>query len=160
MIRIKIIAIGRLKEKYLREASAEYEKRLSAFCRLEVTELEPERLPDDPKPARIAAALEAEAERIIKAIPRGAFTVPLCIEGRQLSSEELSETLDSAAVGGESCICFIIGGSYGMSDRVKRLADLKLSMSKMTFPHQLARIMLLEQLYRAFKISRGGAYHK
>lgn len=160
MIRIKIIAIGRLKEKYLREASAEYEKRLSAFCRLEVTELEPERLPDDPKPARIAAALEAEAERIIKAIPRGAFTVPLCIEGRQLSSEELSEKLDSAAVGGESSICFILGGSYGMSDRVKRLADLKLSMSKMTFPHQLARIMLLEQLYRAFKISRGGAYHK
>lgn len=160
MIRIKIASIGHLKEKYLREASAEYEKRLSAFCKLEIIELEPEKLPDDPKPSQISAALEAEAARLLKVIPQNAFVVPLCIEGKLMSSTELSAKLDSIAVGGESTVCFVIGGSYGMSDMVKQKASLKLSMSPMTFPHQLARIMLLEQIYRSFKISGGGTYHK
>lgn len=160
MIRITVVTVGKMKEQYLRDAQSEYAKRLSAFCRLNVTELEPERLPDDPGAAQIEAALKAEAERILPAIPQGAYVVPLCIEGKQYDSVELSEKLDGIALSGFSSICFIIGGSYGLSDTVKQKADLKLSMSKMTFPHQLARVMLLEQIYRAFKISQGGTYHK
>lgn len=160
MIRIKIIALGHLKEKYLREASAEYEKRLSSFCKLEITELEPERLPENPNTSEIDAALDKESEKIIKTLPQGAVIIPLCIEGKLLESTELSKKIETIALNGGSIICFIIGGSYGLSEKIKRLANLKLSMSPMTFPHQLARIMLLEQIYRAFKISQGGTYHK
>lgn len=160
MLKIKIVAVGRLKEKYLREASAEYEKRLSAFCKLDIAELEPEKLPDAPNTAQINIALEKEADKIIKAIPQGSLVCPLCIEGKLISSTELAAKIDSAAISGNGNICFIIGGSYGMSDRIKQMADLKLSMSPMTFPHQLARVMLLEQIYRSFKILQGGTYHK
>ena len=160
MIKIHIIAVGHLKEKFLREASAEYEKRLSAFCKLQITEIEPERLPDSPKAAQILEALSNEGAKIISNIPNGAYVIPMCIEGKQMNSEKLSEKLESLAVFGESNVCFIIGGSYGLSDKVKELGSLKLSMSEMTFPHQLARIMLLEQVYRAFKITQGGTYHK
>ena len=160
MIRITVIAVGKMKEQYLRDAQSEYSKRLSAFCRLTVVETEPERLPDDPKEVQITAALEAEAVRIASAIPQGSFVIPMCIEGKQLDSVELSEKISDIAVSGDSSICFIIGGSYGLADSIKQKAGLKLSMSRMTFPHQLARVMLLEQVYRAFKISQGGTYHK
>ncbi len=160
MLKIYIIAVGHLKEKYLRDASDEYLKRLSAFAKMTVTEIEPERLPDSPKESQIKSALENESAKITKAIPDGSYVIPMCIEGKQLDSVELSEKLENIAVMGDSTVCFIIGGSYGLSENVKALAGLKLSMSKMTFPHQLARIMLLEQIYRAFKISAGGTYHK
>ena len=160
MLHIKIVAVGRLKEQYLRDASAEYEKRLSAFCKLDITELEPEKLPDNPNPTQINTALEKEAEKILKTLPQGALILPMCIEGKLLSSTELSAKINSTATSGNGNICFIIGGSYGLSDRIKQKADLKLSMSPMTFPHQLARIMLLEQIYRSFKILQGGTYHK
>lgn len=160
MLKINIIAIGKLKEQYLRDASGEYLKRLSSLCKMTVTELEPERLPDNPNPSQIEACLNNEATKIIAAIPNGAYVIPMCIEGKQIDSVELSSKLQNVALSGDSTICFIIGGSYGLSDKVKQKANFKLSMSKMTFPHQLARIMLLEQIYRAFKICQGGTYHK
>jgi 23S rRNA (pseudouridine1915-N3)-methyltransferase len=160
MQRIDIIAVGHLKEKYLKEASSEYEKRLSTLCKLKITEIEPAKLPDNPNPSQISAALEQEAAKILAAVPTAAEVYPMCIEGKQFSSEELSHKLDSLAVMGKSSVCFIIGGSYGLSNRVKGLGKKGISMSKMTFPHQLARIMLLEQIYRAYKISMGGTYHK
>lgn len=160
MLKIHIIAIGKLKEQYLRDASSEYLKRLSSFCKMTVTELEPERLPDNPNPSQIDACLNSEAVKILAAVPNGAYIIPMCIEGKQIDSVELSVKLQDVALSGDSTVCFIIGGSYGLSDKVKQKANFKLSMSKMTFPHQLARIMLLEQIYRAFKISQGGTYHK
>lgn len=160
MIKITLITVGKLKEKYLRDAVSEYEKRLSAFCSLKTVETEPVRLPDSPNTSQINAALTAESTKILQAIPDGAFVVPLCIEGKLLDSVELSEKIEKVPFMGKSGVCFIIGGSYGLSDAVKQRADLKLSMSKMTFPHQLARVMLLEQVYRAFKILNGGTYHK
>ena len=160
MLKITIIALGNLKEKYLREASAEYEKRLKGFCKLEITELDLVRLSDNPKQNEINNALNTEADKILSLIPNGAYVVPLCIEGKPLSSEDLSKRIETVAVSGVSHVIFIIGSSYGLSDRVKQHADLKMSMSPMTFPHQLARIMLLEQIYRSFKITQGGTYHK
>lgn len=160
MVKIKIIALGKLKEKYLSDAMREYEKRLSGFCKLEIAEIEPERLPDDPSPAQIAAALEAEAEKIFAKIPPGSAVTALCIEGRELSSEELSKTVGELCSGGAGTLVFILGSSYGLSERVKNAARLRLSMSKMTFPHQLARVMLAEQLYRAFTLLNHRKYHK
>lgn len=160
MLKIKIIALGKLKEKYLSDAMREYEKRLSGFCRLEIAELEPERLPDDPSSAQIAAALEAEAEKIFARIPPGSVASALCIEGKELSSEELSETLGGLCASGAGSLVFILGSSYGLSERVKNAARFRLSMSKMTFPHQLARVMLAEQLYRAFTLLNHRKYHK
>lgn len=160
MLKITLITVGKLKEKYLRDAVAEYEKRLTSLCSLRCIEIESARLPDSPNPSLISAALVAESVKILAAIPNGAYVIPMCIEGKQLDSEELSAKLSDLGVSGKSDICFIIGGSYGLSDKVKQKADFKLSMSKMTFPHQLARVMLLEQIYRAFKISTGGTYHK
>lgn len=160
MLKVTIIALGHLKEKYLREASAEYEKRLKGFCKLEIIELEPVRLSDNPKQSEIDNALNTEAEKIISLVPSNSFLIPLCIEGKLISSEELSKKIETIAVSGSSHLVFVIGSSYGLSDRIKSQANLKMSMSPMTFPHQLARIMLLEQIYRAFKISQGGTYHK
>ncbi len=159
MIRVKIIALGKLKEAYLRDAASEYEKRLRGYCTFELTELSPKALPENPNAAQIEKALSAEADMILKAVPRGSFTVALCIEGKGYSSEGLAEVLDRAAEYHGS-ITFIIGSSYGLSDEVKRVSDIKMSMSAMTFPHQLARVMLLEQIYRGFKINEGSAYHK
>lgn len=159
MIRVKIIALGRLKEDYLRSATAEYEKRLKGYCSLEFAELIPKALSENPSEAEINAALEKEAEMIIKALPKSSKVVAMCIEGRQYSSEELAELLDRTA-GDTGSITFIIGSSFGLSPKIKALADVKLSMSKMTFPHQIARILLLEQIYRGFKINEGSAYHK
>ena len=158
-MKITVIALSSLKEKYLKDASAEYVKRLGAFCDLKIIELAPVRLPEKPSPAEISSALEREAELINKKIPTGDFIVPLCIEGKQLSSEDFSIMMSDQMNMGRG-VTFIIGSSCGLADSIKRLADLKLSFSKMTFPHQLFRVMLLEQIYRAFKISSGGAYHK
>jgi len=160
MLNINVICIGKLKETYLRDASAEYQKRLSSFCRLEITELTPIKLPESPSQAQIEAALMQEGNLITAKIPSNAKVYALCIEGKQFSSEELSAKLITETSHGVSNIALVIGGSHGLSVEVKNRADLLLSMSKMTFPHQLARIMLLEQLYRAFMISSGGKYHK
>lgn len=157
---IKIIAVGKLKEKYLQDAFREYEKRLSAFCRLTVDETEQEKLPDEPSEKEIAKALDTEGERILQKIPQGSIVIPLCIEGKQLPSEKFSEYISRETANGANTFVFIIGGSCGLSDKVKNRADLKLSMSEMTFPHRLARIMLAEQLYRAFAIMNNRKYHK
>ena len=159
MIKITVIALASLKEKYLRDASAEYSKRLGAYCNLKIIELDPVRLPEKPSAAEIDSALSREAELILKKIPAGDFIVPLCIEGKQLSSEEFSGVIEEKMNIGRG-VTFIIGSSCGLSESIKHRADLKLSFSKMTFPHQLFRVMLLEQIYRAFKICSGGAYHK
>lgn len=155
---IKLIVIGKLKEDYLRSACAEYIKRLSRYCTLEVHELDECRLGDDPSEKEIASALEREAERIMK-YAKG-MIIPMCIEGKQLTSPELSQTMTDAGVNGFSTVTFIIGSSFGLAPSIKALGSLKLSMSKMTFPHQLARVMLLEQIYRAFSIAEGSKYHK
>lgn len=160
MINVTIIALARLKESYLREFSSEYEKRLSAFCKLNIVELTPERLSDSPSAAEIKSALEKEAKLIKAKLPSNPYIFSLCIEGKQLDSVEFSQKLDSIALSGKSNIAFIIGSSFGLSDEIKQLSDNKFSMSKMTFPHQFARCMLFEQLYRAFQISSGGKYHK
>ena len=160
MLNITIIAIGKLKEQYLRDASAEYQKRLSASCKLNIVELNPEKLSDNPSAKEIENALNSEAKKIIEKIPKGAKVYSMCIEGKQRTSEELSAEIDSLTVEGISNIVFIIGGSFGLSDEVKKLSSFRLSMSKMTFPHQIARIMLLEQIYRAMQISLGTKYHK
>ena len=160
MLKITLITVGKLKEKFLRDAVSEYEKRLTTLCSLKTVELDPAKLPDNPNSSQISSALKLEADKILAAVPNGTYIIPMCIEGKQLSSEKLSEKLESLGVEGRGNICFIIGGSYGLSDKVKCKADLKLSMSEMSFPHQLARVMLLEQIYRALKISLGGIYHK
>lgn len=159
MMKIKIIALGSLKEKYLREASAEYEKRLRGYCSLEIAEIEPVRLPDKPSEGEKSAALEKEAGQILKKIPSGSEVFALCIEGESLSSTGLAAEVASLRNMGRN-LTFIIGSSCGLAESVKQKAGKKLSFSAMTFPHQLFRIMLLEQLYRAFKITEGGAYHK
>ena len=160
MLGVTIICLGKLKEKYLRDASDEYSKRLSAFCKLNIVELTPEKLSDNPSQKEIENALQTEAKKITEKIPKGAYIYSLCIEGKQVSSEELSAEFRNIGVGGVSNIVFIIGSSFGLSDEIKRMSNKKLSMSKMTFPHQLARIMLLEQIYRAVQISAGTKYHK
>lgn len=157
---VVIIAMGRLKESYLADACAEYLKRLSAFGKAEVIELPPVKLPEEPSEKQIAAALEAEGEKILEKVPKGAFLTAMCIEGKQQSSEALARTLQNAANGGFGTAVFVIGSSYGLCGKVKNAADLRLSMSEMTFPHQLARVMLLEQIYRAFTITDGRKYHK
>ena len=161
MLKINIICIGKIKEKYFTDAVGEYAKRLTAFCKFSVVELNEERIRSNtPNEAQIAEVIEAEGRRILQKIGASDYVAAMCIEGKLLSSEELSETLDKAALSGKSTVDFIIGGSYGLSDEVKRRADLRLSMSKMTFPHQLARVILSEQIYRAFEILTNGKYHK
>lgn len=160
MIRIKIITLGKLKEKYLREAETEYLKRLSSYAKCELIELEPVRLSENPSSAEIGKALLSEAELIKKKIPENSFVVSLCIEGKQYSSEEMSSLIFKETTLGNSSLVFIIGSSFGLDDSIKNMANVKLSFSKMTFPHQLFRIMLLEQIYRSFKIEEGSKYHK
>lgn len=160
MIRIKIITLGKLKEKYLREAEAEYLKRLSSYTKCELIELEPVRLSENPSSAEIGKALLSEAELIKKKITENSFVVSLCIEGKQYSSEEMSSLIFKETTLGNSSLVFIIGSSFGLDDSIKNMANVKLSFSKMTFPHQLFRIMLLEQIYRSFKIEEGSKYHK
>ena len=160
MTDVKIICVGKLKEKFYAAAADEYVKRLGAYCKISVLELPEEKLPDKPSQAQIDAALEKEGERILSKIPNGAVIVALCVEGGTLSSEELASKLDKWMVQGKSQFVFLIGGSFGMHPGVKARAALRLSMSPMTFPHHLARVMVLEQIYRAFKINEGSSYHK
>lgn len=158
---INIICVGSLKEKYLREAAAEYEKRLSAYCKLKITELNEYKLPEKPSPSEIAKCIEAEGGAILSKIPQNAFALAMCIEGDTLSSEDFSEKLNRLMADENAAeLCVIIGGSYGLSEAVKNRAKLKLSLSRMTFTHQISRVLVLEQLYRAFQISTGGKYHK
>ena len=160
MVNVNIICIGKLKEDYLRAACSEYQKRLGAFCKLTVTELSPSKLPESPNDAQITTALNDEADRILAKISANDAVFAMCIEGKEMSSEALSAKIDELAVSGFGSICFIIGGSHGLAPQVKQRAKFRLSMSPMTFPHQLARVMLLEQIYRSFMISNGGKYHK
>lgn len=161
MIRINIITVGKLKEKYWRDAVAEYSKRLSAFCKLEIIELNESRLSDSPSDKEKLAALDNEAKAMLPYVDgNSTFNIAMCIEGKLVSSEELSDKMDSCGINGYSTINFIIGSSFGIADEIKKKADFKLSMSRMTFPHQLARVVLLEQIYRGFQISNHTKYHK
>ena len=160
MFDITLICMGKLKEKFYISAAAEYEKRLKGYCRFQLLELPEVRLPEDPSPAEISAGLEKEAEMILAKIPKGAWFCTLTPEGKLLSSEALADKLKEVKLSGKSSACFLIGSSFGMAQRIKDKADFKLSMSPMTFPHHLARIMVLEQLYRAEAIQAGSKYHK
>ncbi len=160
MIGLTVLAVGKLKEPWLREGCGEYLKRLRLWSRSQVVEVEEYRLPENPSAAQIAACLEKEGERLLERVPKGAAVVALCIEGRQMPSEQLSQWIQRAASAGRGELCFVIGGSYGLSPAVKQAADLRLSISPMTFPHQLARVLVLEQLYRALSIAAHGKYHK
>ena len=160
MQKVTILCVGKLKEKFYIDAAAEYVKRLQRLCRLEIVELPESRLPDDPSPAEIRHALQAEAAAIREKLPKGGALVAMCIEGKPCSSVELSRRMQELAVSGKSQLTFLIGGSVGLSEDLKRQADWRLSMSPMTFPHHMARIMLLEQLYRAYQIAAGTKYHK
>lgn len=160
MLHVTLLCVGKLKERYWREACEEYIKRLSAFCKFRLVEVAEERLPDNPSAAQIAATVEAEGERLLAQIPKDGAVVSLCIEGKTMDSPSLASYIQKIAVEGVSHITLLIGGSWGLSDAVKRRANLRFSMSPLTFPHQLARVMMLEQLYRAFQIQNCGKYHK
>ena len=160
MIQVKLICVGKMREKYYTDAFAEYAKRLQAYCRLELLEIAEQRLPDRPSDREIAAALEREGQEILKSIPGDAYTVALCVEGRQMPSEGMAALIAERESSGRPKLCFVIGGSFGLAPAVKQRADKRLSMSRMTFPHHLARVMLIEQLYRGFKINEGSRYHK
>lgn len=160
MLDVTLICVGRLKDSFYDDASKEYLKRLKAYCNFDIAEIPAAALPEEPNLSQIASALEKEADAIIKRIPKGAGVVSMCIEGKMISSGELSGLLSKTAVSGVSKLAFIIGGSFGLSERIKMMSAEKISMSRMTFPHRLARIMLLEQIYRAFTISAGTHYHK
>ena len=157
MLKIQVIAIGKVKEEWMRQGIAEYRKRLGAYCRFEVIELDEYRLPDSPSEAEIARGLEDEGSRIMK--KASGLLFPLCIEGELLSSPQLAE-LVAASAQKSGCLSFIIGGSYGLSPQVKAAAARRISFSRLTFPHQLARVLLCEQLYRACAINAGAKYHK
>ena len=160
MLGIRVICIGRLRERFYVDAANEYIKRLSGYCKPEIVEIPECRVPAGPSDAQIAAALDKEQAAIRDKLQTGAFTVALCVEGHETDSGGLSELLSGCAANGASRLCFIIGGSYGLHESIKADADKNLSLSKMTLPHSLARVILLEQLYRAFKIAEGGKYHK
>ena len=159
MLSVKIITVGTLKESYLRDAVAEYSKRLSAYCKLSVIQLKEAKLSDSPSDKEIAAALDAESKAILAEISPRSYKIAMCVEGKQMPSEKLALTLERIS-NEASEVCFIIGSSFGLSDKVKSSADLRLSVSELTFPHQLLRVMLLESIYRAFTITAGTKYHK
>ena len=160
MFSITLIAMGKLKEKFYLSAAAEYEKRMKGYCQFQLIELPEIRLPEDPSQAEISAALEKEADIILTKIPKGAWFCTLTPEGKLLSSEDLAQKIKNVKLSGKSSACFLIGSSFGMAPRLKTMADFQLSMSPMTFPHHLARVMVLEQLYRAEAIQAGSKYHK
>lgn len=160
MQKISIVCVGKLKEKYLREAAAEYSKRLMPMCRFEIIEVDEEKTTDAPNDSQIENILNSEGRRILSKLNRDTYVIAMCIEGKQKSSVQMARHLEECAVRGVSHIAFVIGGSWGLSDEVKSRADMRLSMSEMTFPHQLARVMLCEQIYRAFSINNGTKYHK
>ena len=159
MLTINIICIGKLKERYWREAVEEYRKRMKPLCKLSIIELPEERVSDNPSDAQIQQTITAESDRILQKLGKGDYVIALCVEGKNISSEELSQRIEDIAMT-HSTVDLIIGGSWGLSDELKARADMQLSIGKMTFPHQLCRVMVLEQLYRAFQISKGTKYHK
>ncbi len=159
MVQLTVITVGTLKEAYWRDAMAEYEKRLCAHCKPEILQLKEVKLPDNPSAAQINAALAEEGKRILASIPPRAYKIALCVEGTQYSSEALAEKLDSI-LSENGNLCLIIGSSFGLSPEVKSACDLRLSVSKLTFPHQMMRVLLLEVMYRAFSILKGTKYHK
>lgn len=160
MPRITIVAAGKIKEKYLRDAAAEYSKRLSRYCRLEIEEVEDEKTPDGASAAEEDQIRAKEGERLLRKIPADAYVIALAIDGREMSSEKMADWLDKLMIKGASHFVFVIGGSLGLSPEVLARSDEKLSFSKLTFPHQLARVILLEQIYRDFRIIRNEPYHK
>lgn len=160
MFDITLLVMGKLKEKFYLSAAAEYEKRLKGYCSFKIVELPEFRLPENPSSAEIQAGLEKEADLIFARIPKGAWLCVLTPEGKIISSEDLADKMRNVKNSGKSSACFLIGSSFGMAQKVKDKADFKLSMGKMTFPHHLARIMVLEQLYRAEAIQAGSKYHK
>ncbi len=159
MLHVHLICVGKLKEKYLLDAEKEYTKRLSGYCKLDVIELPEVRVSDSASPAEIDAAMKSEADAITAKLPKGAGLVALCVEGQQTDSEGIASMLEGAAMSGGR-LCLVIGGSNGLHDEIKQRADKRLSLSRLTLPHHLARIVLLEQIYRGFKIAEGGKYHK
>lgn len=160
MLSVNIIAVGKLKEKYLVNGCDEYLKRLKTMCKINIIEIDEYKLGDNPSQSEINLCIEKEGKRIEEKIGKSTAVIPLCIEGEEITSVELSKKIEKMSVDGISEISFIIGGSYGLWEEIKKLGKFKFSMSKMTFPHQLARMMLLEQIYRAFSISIGTKYHK
>jgi 23S rRNA (pseudouridine1915-N3)-methyltransferase len=159
-MKITLITVGKIKEKYFTDAIAEYAKRLSRYCKLEIVEVADEKTPDGASEALENQIKEKEGERILSKVPDGAYVVALAIEGKQLDSEELADKMEKWNVNGVSHLVFIIGGSLGLTPKVLNRADFKLSFSKMTFPHQLMRVVLLEQVYRSFRIRNNEPYHK
>lgn len=159
MINVTLIAVGKLKESYLRDGCKEYIKRLGAYSKIKIIEINEERAGDNPGSNEIKAIIEKEGERIAAKIPKGAVVIPLCIEGREYSSPDFSRLIENISLE-TSQLCFVIGGSFGLSDTIKSMGKYRLSFGKMTLPHQLARMVLLEQIYRAFSISNHSKYHK
>lgn len=159
-MKIRIICVGKLKEKYLKDAIGEYAKRLGRFCSFEICELNDEKIPDNPSESQCAIVLKNEGEQIIKHLSKDSYVIALCVEGKSLSSEDFASKIQTVMLNGKSTIDFIIGGSLGLDDSVKKISDFKLSFSSFTFPHQLMRLILAEQVYRAFKINSNEEYHK
>jgi len=160
MLAVSFVCVGKLRERFYLDAFAEYQKRLGAFCRFTCAELTEQRLPESPSPAQVEAALQKEAQEIEKHLPSDAYVVALCVEGKEIPSEGMAELIAGRENSGKPKLCFVIGGSFGLANCIKQRADFRLSMSKMTFPHHLARVMLAEQLYRGYKIKEGSRYHK
>ena len=159
-MKISILCVGKVKEKFYREAIDEFTKRLSRYCKLEIIEVSDEKTEEQSSETEIRLVKEKEGERLLKNLKEDAYVIALCIDGKQLDSEELSEKMEKLGIQGVSHIWFIIGGSHGLSDAVVKRADFKLSFSKMTFPHQLMRVILLEQIYRGYRIMNHEPYHK
>lgn len=159
-MKITVIAVGRIKEKFFADAIREYQKRLGKYCRLEILEAADEKTPDGASAAMEEQIREREGERVKKLLKGNAYVIALAIDGKKYSSEKFAEKLNTLGIGGESHLCFLIGGSLGMSESLLACADEKISFSDMTFPHQLMRVILLEQIYRGFRIIRGEPYHK
>ena len=158
-MKITIACVGKIKEKYLTAGIEEFTRRLTPFCRLEVIAIGEERMPDDPSPAQKQQVLEKETQRLLNIIPENSYVILLDVIGKQLSSPDLAARLDELALSGKSHITFVVGGAFGYTDDLRRRADFALSFSRMTFTHQMIRLLLVEQIYRAFKISRGEKYH-
>lgn len=159
-MRVTVLAVGKLKESYLKEAVDEYAKRLGRYCRLTITEVADEKTPDPLGEAAKRLILEKEGQRLLRHLPKDAYVITLELNGRQYTSEEFSKKMSGLAVQGVSHIVFIIGGSLGLGKNISERSDLALSFSKMTYPHQLMRVILLEQIYRGYQIASGGPYHK
>ena len=159
MLQINILYVGNIKDKFFQDAVSEYEKRLNSFCKLKNIELKEEK-PKDESESEIATIIRKEGDRLLEAIPPKSYKIALCVEGKQISSEDLAQKISEIPLSGYSEITFIIGGAFGMDERVKKAADFRLSISKMTFTHRMMRVILIEQIYRALNIAGGGHYHK